>query len=179
MSSVFVSTLSRGSLVRYKHNLPKHSSGWEGLLDLGRHTDVCQQHELLDQAVGLPLLLLLDIDRLGALGRVEMDLELGRRERQCSRSDTAFLELDGHGVEQSNRRGQGVVAGSRLSAEPFHGRAKVSRVRKHDLLVIFAILGSLVCEGLLGRNDRFVESHIDNLGLGCQFLGGQLGMFAP
>jgi hypothetical protein len=42
---------------------------------------------------------LLDVDWLGALGRVEVDLELGRREGERSVTDTSLLELDGDGVE--------------------------------------------------------------------------------
>ena len=47
----------------------------EGVLDLCGHRAVGEQHELFDQRVGLELLLLLDVDRVGRLGRLEVDLK--------------------------------------------------------------------------------------------------------
>ncbi len=59
---------------------PEDSGRGEGFLDLAGHTDIGEKHELLDQAVRLPLLFLLNIDWLGRLGGIKVDLELGRRE---------------------------------------------------------------------------------------------------
>jgi hypothetical protein len=61
-------------------NIPQDSGSRERLLYLGSHTDVCQQHEFLNETVCLSLLFLLDIDWLGALRRIKMNLEFGRRE---------------------------------------------------------------------------------------------------
>ena len=46
---------------------------WERVLDLCCDGAVCEQHELLDERVGLELLLLLDIDRVRGLGTLEVD----------------------------------------------------------------------------------------------------------
>lgn len=64
--------------------------------------DVGQQHELLDQAVGLPHLLLLDVDRFGALGALHVDLDLRGGEVQGSGGHPLRFQFDGQGVQQAD-----------------------------------------------------------------------------
>lgn len=51
----------------------KNSRLREGVLDLGSDAAVGEQHELLDETVGLEHLLLLDVDRIGRLRTVEVN----------------------------------------------------------------------------------------------------------
>jgi hypothetical protein len=118
---------------------PKDSGSRECFLNLGSYTDIRQQHEFLYQAIGLSLLFLLHIDRFGTFGRVQVDLEFGRREGQSSSSDTTFLQLDCDSVEQSDRRRQGVVAGP-------VGQSGTLNKGRWDSLVVLAELSGFIGE---------------------------------
>jgi len=51
----------------------KNSGLREGVLDLGRDAAVGEQHELLNETVGLKHLFLLDVDGIGRLWTIEMN----------------------------------------------------------------------------------------------------------
>jgi hypothetical protein len=67
-----------------------------------RDADVGEQHELLDETVRLVHRLLFDIDGVGRLGRLHVDLDLGGREIESSSGHSLRSELDGDRVEQSD-----------------------------------------------------------------------------
>ena len=81
---------------------PQHRSLWEGLLDFPCNTNVSEQHELLDQAVGLSQLLLLDIDRIGRFRTIEMDFDFRRGEIQCASVHSLLLQLLSEGIQKTN-----------------------------------------------------------------------------
>lgn len=141
---------------------PEDSSGRERFLDLGSHTDIGQQHKLLNQTISLSLLFLLHIDRFRTFRRIEVNLQFSRRERQSSSSNSTFLQLDCDGIEQSDRGRQWIIAGPAISF----------RVRwwSNDSLVVLAELGGFVSECLFRGDYRFCESDIHNLCLGREFL---------
>jgi len=81
---------------------PQHCSLWEGLLDFPRNANVSKQHELLDQAVRLSQLLLLDIDRIGRFRSIKMDFDFWGGEIQGASVHSLLLQLLSEAVEKTN-----------------------------------------------------------------------------
>jgi hypothetical protein len=93
---------SAGAREKCRAGAPQDGGGGELLVDALGDADVGEQHELLDQAIGLEKLLLLDVDRPRRLGRVKVDLDLGRGEVKSAGGHALRSELYGNAVEQSN-----------------------------------------------------------------------------
>jgi len=83
----------------------KNSSLREGVLDLGSDTAIGEQHELLDETVGLEHLLLLNVDGIGGLGTVEMDWRQEENEstRQFQAQSDAKKERSTHSLLPATR----------------------------------------------------------------------------
>lgn len=87
---------------------PQDSRLGKLLVDPLRDADIGEQHELLDEAVCLVHRLLLDVDGVGGLGGLHLDLDLGRREVESSSRHSLCSELDCDRVEQSDAFGERV-----------------------------------------------------------------------